>query len=267
MVYLVAVPLALVAVWHGWVPGARSGDRAPTGAGSLSLLAAFYLGWFVQATLFQIPFDYTLTPQVFLGLTLLLGWDWPARSVLGVQAALVVFVLAAAVRHPLLQPQRLSFWGTCWQQGRRADLRDRLKLTPEVDWEDLEAVARYLDTLQLHDHDLTCWNNATHPLYLELGLRPSIRYLHVDTVLKYFPQHREEVRQEVADCGHRYVVSDLAAAGWTREQAVEWAWSGRPLTAALPLEWGDRFPWTEPVLFCSGRYVVHRVTGQPVNLR
>jgi hypothetical protein len=99
-----------------------------------------------------------------------------------------------------------------------------------------------------------------------LGLRPSVRYLHLDTVLKYFPKHREEIRQEVAGCGHRYVVSDLAAVGWTREQAVEWARSGRPLSAALPPGWGEAFPWSEPVLFSSGRYVVHRVTDRPAAL-
>jgi hypothetical protein len=36
-VYLVAVPLAALAVCRGWAPVARSGDRAPTGARGLSL--------------------------------------------------------------------------------------------------------------------------------------------------------------------------------------------------------------------------------------
>ena len=43
------------------------------------MLAAFYLGWFVQATLVQIPFDYTLTPQVFLGLARLRGMECRSR--------------------------------------------------------------------------------------------------------------------------------------------------------------------------------------------
>jgi hypothetical protein len=190
-----------------------------------------------------------------------------ATRVLWARAALVVLALAAVAAHPLLQWQRLTLWGTCWQQEESAELRDRLKLKDEVSWEDLEAVARYLHTLQLHDRELTCWNNATHPLYLELGLRPSIRYLHVDTVLKYFPQHREEVRQEIVSCGHRYVVSDLVATGWTPEQAAAWGRSGRPLADALPPEWADTFPWCEPVLFHRGRYTVHQVTGRPVALR
>jgi hypothetical protein len=273
LVSLAGVPLAALAVCRG-LPGLQGGraSRPPAGGtpaprGSLSLLGAFYLGWFVQATLVQVPFDYTLAPQVFLGLTLLLGWDWPGRTVLWARAALAALALMAVVEHPLLQRQRLSAWGACWQEGGGAGLRDRLQLTEEVAWEDLEAVAVYLDAQHLRDRELTCWNNATHPLYLELGLRPSIRYLHVDTVLKYFPRHREEVREEVAACGHRYVVSDLAAAGWTRAQAVAWARSGRPLAAALPPGCGDAFPWSEPVVFHSGRYVVHRVTGRPVALR
>ena len=64
-----------------WDPEYASvAGRLPWVGPALPLLAAFYLGWFLQASLVQIPFDYTLAPQVFVGLALLLSWNWSGKT-------------------------------------------------------------------------------------------------------------------------------------------------------------------------------------------
>ena len=33
------------------------------------------------------------------------------------------------------------------------------------------------------------------------------------------------------------------------------------LPSSFPQQFADRYPWREPIVFRSGRYLVHRVTG------
>jgi hypothetical protein len=166
-----------------------------------------------------------------------------------------------AWQHPLLRADRLACWDTCWQEGSSAAVRDRLRLTGDplsVDWGDLSRVARYLKAQGLRDGELTCCDNFTHPLLLDLGLRPSTRYLHIDTLLHAFPSRREEFRATLEASAQRLVVSDLFAAGLPRGQAAD---GETGLPAGFPKSRAGLFPWTEPVVFRAGRYVVHRARG------
>jgi hypothetical protein len=175
---------------------------------------------------------------------------------------MAIFAVLVATRHPLVNLDRLTLWRRCWEEASSPVLRDRIKLTEgEVEWEQLEKVAAYLRSLNLRDGELTCYNNTTHPLYLELDLEPSTRYLHFDTLLRFMPAHRETIRQALASSGQRYVVSDLRAAGLTPEQREEWYNSTDALPAGLPEGWVGRFPWSEPVVYKTTRYAVHKVTG------
>ncbi len=78
----------------------------------------------------------------------------------------------------------------------------------------------------------------------------------------FFTKHREEILAEVNASRQRFIVSDLVWTGLTSEEAEETN-PADPL--ALPREFPDKFtltyPWNEPVVFRSGRYVVHRATG------
>ena len=60
----------------------------------------------------------------------------------------------------------------------------------------------------------------------------------------------------------RYVVSDLQKVGLTPAQAAA---VGRNGPLALPPAFPDylcnRYPWSEPIVFRAGRYLVHRATG------
>jgi hypothetical protein len=243
--HVLAVPVALSLLWRP----------------RLALLAAFYLGWLGQGGLLQKDHEYVQVPAVLLGITLLavqlarqpLGW--PGRVALG---SLAVWL---AVGHPVLRPERLALWPRCWREGSSAELRDRLRLVGDplsTDWTELERVAAYLRGLELGDGELTCYNNFTHPLLLQLGLKPSTRILHFDTMLSAFPRRREAIREELARSRQRYVVSDLLAAGLGRGQTTS---PGQDLPADFPPGLAELYPWCEPVEFRAGRYVIHRVTG------
>lgn len=209
------------------------------------LLAALYLGWLIQAVFVQRNHEYVHVPAVLLGMALV-AERWcrlpvGARERVGF-AGLALFLLLG---HPLLRPGRLALWGRCWCEGSTAELRDRLRLTGgalTTDWVDLARTADAVRALGLQDGELTCYNNFTHPLLLDLGLRPSTRVLHFDVILSAFPRRREEVRRALATSRQCYVVSDAAAL---------------PDAAAS----AGLYPWNEPVVFRAGRYAVHRVTG------
>jgi hypothetical protein len=273
LVHLAAAPLAVVAVFRALTAPA---GRPEPATGRRALLGAFYLGWLVQAGFLQQEFDYVQVPAVLLALAVLAGWRWPvgpvaAGWVAGTALAATLPVLFPAAGPPLdelrqrsprayrvvfgqhhaLMPGRVVYWVRCWQEGNTAELRDRLagEDSPHATgWEDLGRVADYLRELDLRDGELTCYNNSTHPLYLDLGLRPSTRYLHFGTVLDHFPSRRRQVEQELAASGQRYVVSDLRAVGLTGEQPAD-----------CPPSLLRLFPWSELVVFRSGRYLVHRV--------
>jgi hypothetical protein len=241
---------------------------------TLVLLAAFYLGWLVQATYLQKPYDYVLASIVPLALIVVAGHRWQGVRPCLRWAALAAFAAAVAVGHPLLQPQRLALWDRCWQEGSTPELRDRLKLAtaPDTpDWSDLARVAAELRRLHVGDYELTCFHNSPHPLYLDLGVQPSTPFLHFGTLLHYFPGRHEEIRQILAASRQRYVVSDVRHAGLTMTESA-----AQPLPSAaeervtavgvsLPLHFPPRlrdvFPWSEPVIFRTRRYLIHEVRG------
>jgi hypothetical protein len=259
-VHLAAVPVAVVVLVR-----AVRGWAAPPGGEAL--LAAFSLGWLVQAAYVQKGYDYSLASALPPALALVAGrpW-WPGRFRLG-WAVLAVFAALAAWRHPLLQADRPALWVRCWQEGSSPALRDRLKsdLGPNApDWADLERVADYLRRRHPGDGEVTCYNNTTHPLYLALDLRPSTPFLHFNTVLACFPSRREEVRRALAASRQRYVVSDLRAVPPLDKEGALAQRPGRPLALppAFPGDMTGTFPWSLPVVFRAGRYLVHEAKGE-----
>jgi hypothetical protein len=255
------------------------------------LLAGFYLGWVAQVVFLQKTYDYSLAPLPPLALTLLLAvvWRrtagylrWSAVAVFGLfvlvpnpmplirHPAIVVQNPRTLLRFPLLNPDRLALWVRCWMEGSTAEVRDDLKLLPwerpSPNWTQLERVRSFLREQGVQDGELTCYHTTTHPLYLQMNYRPTTPYLHFDMILANFPRHREVIRKQLAESGQGYVVSDLAAVALNLTPAQTIAEPSDALPADFPNQWRDVFPWTEPILFRAGRYVVHRVTSPVVRL-
>src|SRR5262249_18260598 len=130
-----------------------------------------------------------------------------------------------------------------------------------VDWVSLERVADFLRKRGVHDGELTCYHANTIPLYQELEVAPSTRYIYFHNALLMFPGHGGEIRAELAGSRQRFLVTNLREAGLTTAQAA----AGQPqaLPPAFPEHLKAVYPWSEPIVFRAGRYVVHDVTGRP----
>ncbi len=282
----------LVALVHlGRLGMFSSADTAQPARSRRALLAGFYLAWLLQAAYLQKGHDYVLAPPVLLALTVVADQVGPLVSRQGdmetrrhgdkegsrfwspcllvslspclLRVALAGIAVYLAACHPLLQPQRLALWNHCWREQSTAAIRDRLKLTAvpaTVHWGDLEQVADYLRRQGVGPGEVTCYNNFTHPLYLDLDLQPSTPFLHFDTLLTIFPRHREAIRQHLSGGRQRFVVSDLDAVR-VQGPLLESSDGSLTLPAGFPRDHAHLYPWTEPILFRAGSYLVHAVTG------
>lgn len=282
LVHMAALPLAAWDVVRA-VRG-RSGGAADDARG---VLAGLYLGWWAQAVFVQKGFEYVHAPLTILALAVLAGRGWGTGFAYLVGFAVlsavwltpgaepVVKAVAAANKvvrvepHPLADPAVLRLWPRCFDPAYSPELRDRLGqytgIHNAADWRELEPVAAYLRGVDppVRDRELTAWHDSPHPLYLMVGVDPSTRYMHFGTVLA-IRGHADEVRREVAASPQRYVVSDLARMTWYPDRAREPGAAG-PLSLPgwFPRSQLGLFPWDQPVVFRSGRYVVHRVDHPP----
>jgi hypothetical protein len=243
LIHLAAVPMAVLTV----VRTLR--NKEPLGDGR-GLLSALYLGWLFQANFFQRQFDYQLVPPILLALALI-SVQFPVvarrRHLSGALVRYLVLPVVVAwpiLVHPLFRYHRLALWGRCWREGSSAELRDLLSLETgrkvNPGWRELERVETFLRDQGLRDRELTCYSTSSLPLYLQLGLRPSTRYILLEADVILFPDHHDDIRRALAASPERYVISDR------REMEVA------PPGARL-------FPYSEPTVFESGRYRVHRV--------
>jgi hypothetical protein len=258
LVQLAAVPLAVFLLDRAWPGPARAGaSERPAAPGPQTLLAGLYLGWLLQVIFWQHGYEYVHVPLVLLGLTLVAAWDWSAWHVRKI--ALAAFVGWAALVHPMFQLQRSRCWFLCWTEGSSPQVRDRLTLAGLADWTALDRVETFLRDQHLGPRELTCYDWKIPCVYVDLGVKPSTRFVFLNSALVWFPRHREVIRKTVADSPGHFVVSDLTDAGLSPGQAAE----GSPtaLPPAFPEKAKDVFPWSEPIIFRSGRYAVHQVKG------
>jgi hypothetical protein len=123
-------------------------------------------------------------------------------------------------------------------------------------------VAGYLREQGVRDGELTAYTGYSTALYVDLDVRPSNRAPELDAVLLYTPSARGWVRQDL-NAGHqRFVVTDP----YTALGLFQPAGDPKGPPPVLPEEWAGVWPWYEPVVFRSGPYQVHRVTGPVTNL-
>jgi hypothetical protein len=89
--------------------------------------------------------------------------------------------------------------------------------------------------------------------------------------LYFFPNHdAREMRDELAASRQRFVVTDVRdylISRLTEEQARAER-PGAPLAppSDFPAALAQQYPWSEPVVFRAGRYLVHHAAGPVPNL-
>jgi hypothetical protein len=298
ILHIAAIPLAFLALWEARAWSREPGEpvkvwgtpRVYTAAGcepvaaARALLAVFYLAWLMQATFLQKGLDYVQVPLLFLGMAVVATHRWA----FGFAFVCWFAILAAILNIPFLAPLAQScqkfwdetheahdpftdfrfmrLWPRCWREGGSAELRDKLghliNIHCGTNWEELEDVANFLKTVNppIGPGELNCWHDSTHPLYLMLNLDPATRYMHYGTAFG-IPGKVEVIAADVAASRQRYVVSDLLRMTWFRDEAYAPGAGEDPhrLPNWLPVSQRMRFPWNQPIVFRSGRYLVQKV--------
>jgi len=212
-IHLPAFVIAVWAIGRALVRPAFPKAAVHSGLWQEALLAGFYLGWLVQANYLQYGFLYHLAPACILALAVVAGRRWlPGDSPLG-WIILAGFLTIAVVRHPLIDFERTALWARCCREGSSPDVQNRLTLSTEPrrpDWVALARVAVFLQELGLRDGELTCYSFGTIPLYLQLDLKPSTRFVYaIEEMITLNPLRQDIIRAELAASQQRYVVTDL----------------------------------------------------------
>ncbi|MFL5339705.1 MAG: ArnT family glycosyltransferase [Gemmataceae bacterium] len=250
------------------------------------LRATAYLGFLFEGVFLQWAFSYQTLPALLLMGTLLLPrvWQTEGRSLWfrGIASFVCLAVLC-----PLLAPDKLALWSRCWTGDDLPDLRDQLtfsapypahihvvfpierKLSPKAkpqhlfrgNWSDLAGVADFLRNEHVSDSEVSCYHATTSPLYVELGIQPCSRIIWPDAALLFYPQRAEAIRAELAGHRPRFIVSDLRRATHGDPGPSSPTADGWTLPDNFPPRWIVRYPWTEPIVFRSGCYAVHRARG------
>lgn len=280
LIHLAAVPVAAATVIHalrtGWTsrkaekPKSREVEKSRGGAAEVSdfsasrpfnfstspLLAAFYVAWLIQSYALQHLFDYVHTAEVLLAIAVLAGVPcrWRSWSLI-----IAGFLAVALVISPAVRFERLARWSQCLLQGPSPELYDRLRLLSMTDWRDLDRVGQYVSGLGLRDRELTCFHNGLVHLYSLTGNRPSTRYVFLESLSVYFPDRHRVLLHALSASPQRYVVSDIRALGVRGETFCPEGSQAARVRFPPPLR--DAFPWSQPVVFRAGRYLVHRVEG------
>jgi hypothetical protein len=266
LVHLLAMPLSIATLVR--YARRRSLCDSAWADASCLLLVALYLGWVVQVYFLQHPHDYVQVPLLLLGIAVCATFvNLPLPGQRQARWLCAIFLAIAAIVHPMFRPQRIGLWPRCFSATNRVELRDRLALatdgwggTGKVEWRELKRVEAYLQNQHVRDGEVTCFHDCTFPLYLEMNLAPSTRYVFFHPAIAVYVSHHEEVRADLARSPQRYVVADLFATMERSDWEAETDGYVQSLPDGFPDQWRGVFPWCEPVVFRAGRYVVHRVT-------
>jgi hypothetical protein len=108
-------------------------------------------------------------------------------------------------------------------------------------YRELGRAEQYLRSQQVKDREVTCYAVSSLPLYLDMDLEPSNRFILLGVTTVFFPSHHEEMRQALIASPQRFVISD------SRDPP-------------LFMPGVKTFPWSEPIVFTAGRYEVRKVT-------
>jgi hypothetical protein len=270
--------------WRGnWAYAAAESESV---AAARALLAAMYLAWLVQAVVLQKEFDYAQVPVMLLGMAVVATHRWAFGFAYLVWFALVALLLNTKLippgldppglpalrieHHTFTDPEVMKLWPRCWREGGTPELRVKTGQLVNVfcgtNWENLSDVAGFLKTINppLGPRELNCWHDSTHPLYLMLDLEPATRYMHYGTVLAIQSEGdwvKKRIADEVRASPQRYVVSDLARMTYDFDRSRAPGAGGDPhrLPEWFPKSQRDKYPWNQPIVFRSGRYLVHEI--------
>lgn len=282
---LPALPLAVRDVWRLLRDAGQRPDPVRLRIGMVSLL---YLVVMAQAIFLQRNFDYVHVPETLL-MFAVLAWHVPLLLGGYILAVLASTLLAVAAerwggesaeqfffRHRIAKLERTARWAECFRGGLSpVDYRQRqwaLSMQPEyhstINPVELGEVADWLRQQGVGDGEVIGWHDTPHALYLELGIRPKFRFMHISTTfvsMRNYNRMTIELHKKALPHA-KYIVSDLLHTMRVCEDEV---WERRVEAGPdlLPPDFSpdlrESFPYNQPAVFRSnggrGRYIIHRI--------
>ena len=226
------------------------------------LLGALYIGWMIQIFVLQHPFAYVHIPGLILAIAMIATWQCRPEIQPAARWGLIAFCVITAMTSPATAHSRWAYWWPCIAQGPTLENRAALQLETTPNWNELRPVVEYLRQRDLQDGELTAYSGGAIYLYRELSLVPSTRYVYLDVLARVFKKRTAEIHEAVANCDHKFVVSSLLHAGLNPEIIARGEFDpDTMLPVCFPEERMQEFPYTQPVVFRSGQYLVHKVDG------
>lgn len=224
-----------------------------------SMLASIYLVWLFQAHFLQHLFDYVHLPAVFLAIFVLAAHASDDKF-LRARPVVAVFVLVAVLMSPLVKQSQMQLILKAIQGDLSPAETDQLARLPNPDWTDLHEIERFLADQNVSGQDVLMFNSDLVTLYWRLQLQSPTPYVYFYELQQYFPQRKEQLLAAMRDGPQRFIVTDLVSCGMPLRLAEEVGEAG---TTAPPPAYVranlKSLPWTEPVVFRAGRYLVHEV--------
>ncbi|HIE98663.1 MAG TPA: hypothetical protein EYG03_31115 [Planctomycetes bacterium] len=233
IVHLVAVPLA----WRAIRTAITLRDRNASDR-RVSLVAAVYVGWLLQAIVLQHAMDYIHAPPIVLGLLLISVWPW-RLDLAPRRVATASFLCLTLLAAPILNLQRLAMWPRCWSEGSSTQVRATLAHGTFPAWQDLSRVVDFLREQRVSDGELTCLNVHSVHVFRELRVQPATRYWCTLILQDLFKRRAASIDAAVRQHTSRFIVTESIESELTN--------GGSP----------DDFPWNLPVVFEAGTYKVH----------
>lgn len=153
------------------------------------------------------------------------------------------------VLHPVLERDRMRWWAACFRPdltaaerlARTDGLRHMGDFEASPNWTQLHEVAEFLRARGVGDRQFIAWHDSTHPLYLILGVKPGLRFMHVNTAASIDPARSpaDVMREANANVLARYVVADIESMGYFAEESyglagAKAAWSQLPTDLRSP---------------------------------
>lgn len=223
------------------------------------LLSAVYLVWMLQAHFLQHLFDYVHVPSVFLAIFLTVAHA-PTYRVLRSPVLLGLILSLACWTSPLARTNKMKLWTAAVRSELTAAQTDQLAHFDNPNWEDLEKVEQYLAHQDVNGKDVLMYNSDVVTLYWNLNLQSPTPYVYMYELLNYFPERQVEFQNSMTSGSQKFIVTDLVSCGMSIPLAEEVDAQGPLAPPPVYRRYNLKsYPWTEPVVFRSGRYLVHKV--------
>ncbi len=258
--HLLAVPIAVTSILNLIRKPTEPADQPQSTRSLFSAgLAAIYLASLAHGFGLQHLFDYVHGPLVLLAVVVTGTWvaKLPQRKL--VTTASCLFLVLAVRATPLRQIERLKLWPTCVTTASTVETQDRLAHFTNPRRADMERIAEFLEQRGAGPREVCGFNSDCVWLYERLRSHPPTRFVYFYEIAVYLPEDHQTMLKELAASHHRYVVSDLLSLGMSRADAEAVGRAGPQGPPPKYPRQKNSYPWSHPVIYRSGSYLVHEV--------